>query len=240
MIGIQELLYDIDLKLNKIGTNEHQNIPIEDKIIALNDAQINVIKTKFSQNNIYKIGLDGFQKRYNDLEGLVVQESLTAKKVVDPIHSIYEIEFKDLKLGKYMLGIPGTEIAVCKKGACQSPVVIRIVKHGDVMTNINNTNTKPSFEYQETIGVISDKKILAYTDNTFNIIAISLNYIKYPIKVDVEGYIHFDGTNSINVDSELPYYLKEEIVDVAVRNLAMSSENQMAVQSSTIRLQNGE
>ena len=52
MINIEELLYDIDLKLNKIGSNEHQNFELENKIIALNDAHINVIKTKFSENKL--------------------------------------------------------------------------------------------------------------------------------------------------------------------------------------------
>ena len=74
MIDVQELLYDIDLKLNKVATNEHQNIPLEDKLIALNDAQINLIKTKFSENNVYKAGLDAFQKRYNDLEMLIEKD----------------------------------------------------------------------------------------------------------------------------------------------------------------------
>ena len=58
MIDVKELLYDIDLKLNKIGSNEHQGIELENKIIALNDAHINLIKLKFSENNVYKLGIE--------------------------------------------------------------------------------------------------------------------------------------------------------------------------------------
>lgn len=46
MIPVDSLLYKIDQKLNKLSTNEHQEIPVEDKILALNEAQIKLIKQK--------------------------------------------------------------------------------------------------------------------------------------------------------------------------------------------------
>jgi len=46
MIPVDSLLYKIDQKLNKLSTNEHQQINLEDKILALNEAQIKLIKQK--------------------------------------------------------------------------------------------------------------------------------------------------------------------------------------------------
>ena len=46
MIPVDSLLYKIDQKLNKLSTNEHQQIQLEDKILALNEAQIKLIKQK--------------------------------------------------------------------------------------------------------------------------------------------------------------------------------------------------
>ena len=46
MIPVDSLLYKIDQKLNKLSTNEHQQIPLEDKILSLNEAQIKLIKQK--------------------------------------------------------------------------------------------------------------------------------------------------------------------------------------------------
>jgi hypothetical protein len=46
MIQIDSLLYKIDQKINKLSTNEHQQIQLEDKILALNEAQIKLIKQK--------------------------------------------------------------------------------------------------------------------------------------------------------------------------------------------------
>ena len=73
MIPVDSLLYKIDQKLNKLSTNEHQQIPLEDKILALNEAQIKLIKQKVDgQSTISGLGLDAFKKRYEDLQSLVV------------------------------------------------------------------------------------------------------------------------------------------------------------------------
>lgn len=235
MIPIEELLYDIDLKLNKIGSNEHQGIELENKIIALNDAHINIVKTKFSENNIYKAGLDSFQKRYNDLEMLIEKDKfLPLTNDNSPLKS-WSCNL-DLLNPQYMLGIPGSEYIVADKGSCKSnPLVIEQAKHGDIQTVLKNTNTAPSFEYQVVPGTISGHRWQIFTDGSFTPKRLYLWYVRYPKKVDFEGYTHFNGAASTKINSELPYYLKEEIVDITVRNLALSTENQNAVQASTIR-----
>lgn len=239
MIDIKELLYDIDLKLNKIGSNEHQGIELENKIIALNDAHITLIKNKFSGNNLFKLGLDGNQKRYNDLENLIEKDKfLPMTEDHNPLKS-WSASL-DLLKPEYMLGIPGSEYILADKGDCKNhPVVVTLVRH-DINRTLTNSNTSPSFEYQETPGVISGHKWQVFTDGTFTPKKFHLWYIRYPIKVDFEGYVHFNGAPSKVVNSELPYYLKEELVEIAVRSLALSTENQNAVQASQIKLNTSE
>jgi hypothetical protein len=73
MIPVDSLLYKIDQKLNKLSTNEHQQINLEDKILALNEAQIKLIKQKVDGfSTVGGMGLDAFKKRYEDLQSLVV------------------------------------------------------------------------------------------------------------------------------------------------------------------------
>ena len=73
MIPVDSLLYKIDQKLNKLSTNEHQQINLEDKILALNEAQIKLIKQKVDgTSTISGLGLDEFKKRYEDLQSLVM------------------------------------------------------------------------------------------------------------------------------------------------------------------------
>ena len=72
MIPVDSLLYKIDQKLNKLSTNEHQEIPVEDKILALNEAQIKLIKQKVDGfSTVSGLGMDAFKKRYEDLQSLL-------------------------------------------------------------------------------------------------------------------------------------------------------------------------
>lgn len=240
MIPVEELLYDIDLRLNKVGSNEHQNIGLEDKLVALNDAHINIIKTKFSENNIYKAGLDSFQKRYNDLEVLIEKDKfLPITDDKSPLKS-WSANL-DLLKPEYMLGIPGSEYVLADKGSCKNhPLAITQIRHGDINKVLANSNTAPSFEYQDVPGTITGHKWQIFTDGTFTPKRLYLWYIRYPKKVDYEGYTHLDGKPSTTVNSEFPYFLKEEIVDIAVRSLALSTENQNAVQAAQIKIQTNE
>ena len=66
MIPVDSLLYKIDQKLNKLSTNIHQQINLEDKILALNEAQIKLIKQKVDGFSVISgMGLDAFKKRYD-------------------------------------------------------------------------------------------------------------------------------------------------------------------------------
>lgn len=237
MIPVDQLLYDIDLKLNKVATNDHQSIPLEDKIIALNEAQVQLIKQKLNPNNIYKLGYDAFKKRYDDLQILFTENEIT---LTDDNSKLNRFSGDISQMNpKYMFYVDGFILA--NKGSCLDiPLALILAKHADLITLMGNTNTSPNFEYQETLLTISGNRVEVYSDGTFTPTKLTIRYLRYPKKIDATGYIHFDGTDSIDQNCELPEYLKDEIVDLAVKELAMSTENHNAVQYSQDRINNNE
>jgi len=243
MIPVDSLLYKIDQKLNKLSTNEHQQIQLEDKILALNEAQIKLIKQKVDGfSTVSGLGLDSFKKRYEDLQSLVVNYA----------HQPLTLTLKNTQLNqwfaylheldpKYMFYIDSYVLA--DKGRCKNRKIWinkDLAKHGDLSLLLNNDHYKPSFEYQETFNFISSDEISIFTDGTFTPTKIYISYMRYPVYIDKEGYIKFDGTPSTNVDCELEAYLEVELLDLTVQNLAMYTENQSAVQSSIYRIQTNE
>jgi hypothetical protein len=50
--------------------------------------------------------------------------------------------------------------------------------------------------------------------------------LRYPKSIDSEGYIKINGTDSVNQDCELPYYAKSDILDLASKFAAQSTDNQ--------------
>ena len=243
MIPVDSLLYKIDQRLNKLSTNEHQQIQLEDKILALNEAQIKLIKQKVDGISIVSgMGLDAFKKRYEDLQSLVVtynNQPLTLK-IKNPQLNQWAAKTDALK-PKYMFYIDSYVLA--DKGKCKDRklwINRDLAKHGDLQYCLNNDHYKPSFEYQETFNFLSSDEISIFTDGTFTPTKIYISYMRYPQYIDKEGYIRLDGTPSIDQDCELALYLEDELLDLTVQNLAMYTENASAVQSAQYRIQTNE
>jgi len=243
MIPVDSLLYKIDQKLNKLSSNEHQQISLEDKILALNEAQIKLIKQKLDgQNTVSGLGLDAFKKRYEDLEKLI--ESYEDHKL--------QLSETNKELNKWTASLSGVSPAymfyvdsyiLASKGKCKDRRVKinpDLARHGDIQILLANDHTKPSFEYQETFNIISSDEISIFTDGTFIPSDLYLSYIRYPKYIDKTGYVKFDGTDSTDVDCELKNYLEDELVDLTVENLAMYTENASAASAAEYRIKTDE
>jgi hypothetical protein len=243
MIPVDSLLYKIDQKLNKLSTNIHQQINLEDKILALNEAQIKLIKQKVDGFSVVSgMGLDAFKKRYEDLQSLVITYN---HQPLDLTIKNAELNqwFADLHLlvPKYMFYLDAYVLA--DKGVCKDRKIWinrDLAKHGDLQFILNNTHYRPSFEYQETFNFLSTDEISIFTDGTFTPSKIYMSYMRYPVYINKQGYIMLDGQPSVDQDCELELYLEDELLDLTVQNLAMYTENAAAVQSAQFRIQTNE
>jgi hypothetical protein len=243
MIPVDSLLYKIDQKLNKLSTNEHQQINLEDKILALNEAQIKLIKQKVDGwSTVSGLGLDAFKKRYEDLQSLVItynsQPLTLALKNAELNQWFANLHTLD---PKYMFYIDSYVIA--DKGRCKDRKIWinrDLAKHGDLQFCLTNTHYRPSFEYQETFNSISSDEISVFTDGTFTPKQIYVSYMRYPVYINKTGYVMLDGQDSYDQNCELETYLEDELLDLTVQNLAMYTENQSAVQNAQFRIQTNE
>ncbi|NLR60690.1 hypothetical protein HGH93_21450 [Chitinophaga polysaccharea] len=234
MIQVEELLYDIDLRLNKVATSAHQHINLEDKLISLNDAQLILIKQKVAGLSS-RPGLDGSKKRYDDIENLVTTHCrLPVSFDTDSVLYSWSGSLESLP-AKYMFFVDAYFVAT--KGSCKDRILHGYrIKHADLQVVMNNSNTCPSFEYQEMPLTITADRLYGYTDGSYTISDAYISFVRYPVKIDMEGYIGFDGAPSITANCELNNFLKDELVDIAVQLLAMSTENVPATQFADVRL----
>lgn len=243
MIPVDSLLYKIDQKLNKLSTNVHQQIQLEDKILALNEAQIKLIKQKVDGISIVSgLGMDAFKKRYEDLQSLVLPYN----------HQPLELELTDSALNQWTASLTSLNpdymfyvdsYVLADKGRCKNRKIWinrDLAKHGDLQFILNNEHYKPSFEYQETFNFLSSDEISIFTDGTFTPKTIQIMYMRYPKYINKVGYVMLNGQASVNQDCELETYLEDELLDLTVQNLAMYTENQSAIQSAAYRIQTNE
>jgi len=242
MIPVRSLVYEMRMRLNKKVSNEYQDIPDMDLMVALNEAQNKLIKKKLGQNNNYSLGLDSFKKRYEDLQSLVVPFEQISVTKTQELFTSYSSDITKLQ---YDYFVPLNMYATCTKGKCKNRVIYigRIVRHADLTTLLNNSNFTPSFAYQETLAVISGNNVIVYAndpDGDFIVNNLYISYLRYPQKIDIAGYFDLQGNPSVDSDCELVDYLKDELLDIATRELAMDTENTPVIQYSEIRNKNNE
>lgn len=223
MISVEELVYEFKLALNKVTRQDNVDVPIEDIIIYLNKAQMSWIKTKINPNNVYRSGFEAIRKRIDDVQILKVGDiELKPVKTNDLLRKGYSCSLSDAK--DYMFYI--SSYSVANKNKCEVILTNDLVKSGDLTTKYLDVNHSPSFEWRTTLATLGDDSLTVYTDGSFQIDKVFINYLRYPQKIDIQGYTKFDGTLSTDSDCELPEYAKDGIVDLAVKFAAQASDNQ--------------
>ena len=223
MIPVQELIYEFKLSLNKMDRQDNVQVPLEDILVFLNQAQISWVKSKVGDNNVSKEGYEGTRKRIDDLQMLKVDDvSLPLMKTTDVLYKGYKADLNSLP--NYMLYIMSHVGA--RKEDCRAGLTVDLIRHNDLSSLYFDANFQPSFEWRSTFATIGQDYVTVYTDETFEIENLYLTYLRYPKPIDSEGYINLDGEDSVNSDCELPYYAKGDILDLAVKFAAQSVDNQ--------------
>lgn len=233
MIPVEELVYEFKLMINKVNRQDNVDIPVEDIVLYLNRAQLSWIETKINPNNIYKAGYEAFRKRIDDLQ--VLKETnvrLKSQKTNDARFIGYECPLTDA--ANYMLYL--SSYCMAKKSDCKETIGIDLIKQGELETMYYDSNFSPSFEWRSALATIGDDKLYVYTKDEFVVDSVFLTYLRYPNQIDIRGYFKLDDTESQDVNCELPYYAKSDIVDLAVKFAAQSNDNQIQAAFAESRL----
>jgi hypothetical protein len=237
MIDVKELLYELELNINKISSQDNGDIPLEDRILLIRRAELEWIKTKVNPNNVYKVGFEEIRKRIDDLQVLKVPDyKIRLKRSGSVRYVSYTGELSDAT--NYMFYVDA--YATAKTPQCEDTVGIDLIREGELSTKYYSSHHEPSFLWRTALSTISDNKVYVYSGGKFEPKFLYLTYLRYPVKTDIEGYTHFDGTLSVNQNSELPEYAKQDIVDLATKYASHSLENQLQAQLTQLRLNTNE
>ncbi len=236
MIKVDDIDYEFELKINKVSREDNQKIPLEHRLMFYNMAQMTWIKSKLNQNNIYKIGYEGFRKRIDDLQVLKINNYKLAAAKTDNLR--YKGYKSSIVISDYMFYVSSYASASYK--GCKDTIGVNLVKEGELETIYFDSNYTPSFKWRETLATIGDNKLYVYTDGKFTLSDVYLTYLRKPKEIDRVGYVKLDGTDSVDQDCELPEYAKNDIVDLAVKYAAQSTDNAFQVQMSKERETNNE
>lgn len=212
---IREMHYDFKQKLNKIDSEQNRNLKVPEIDWKLNEALEIFIKNIAEPRVTNHLGFETSQRTIDDIRTLVVNDLKLTPNIIDK--NTYYIELPE----NYMFYI-SSEVKIKREG-CQERSARTILRQHDDRFE-DSPYDKSSFEWKEVNIRFYEKGIKLFTDGTFNITEVNLNYIRK------HSYIHNaqdflptgqyklpSGELLINSkDCELPNHTHREIVDIAV------------------------
>jgi len=83
---IEEMHNEFDITLDKISSSSYQELEPWEKDFYLNEAQMRIIKQRYSGKNTYRKGFEENQKRIDDLKNLVISRFCKVTKVNDSVN----------------------------------------------------------------------------------------------------------------------------------------------------------
>lgn len=216
----QQAYKEFLLKINKNDTNTNVHISKANFVIYYNQqAQVYVRE---------KIISKGDNTEINDLDVLLVVDKPLILVDNKDLYTIFELpqDYFDIV----------SSYSIAKKDECSGRILYNWnMKPKNRNVLLANTNTKPSFEYEETYIQLSDFKLLVFTDN-FEIEKQFLTYYRIPRAIDLKGYQKLDGSQSIDIDPDMPDIQVNEILNRCAIEVIRSYENPEGFQLAKDRL----
>lgn len=222
-MNIKEMQYDIKFKLNKVDSEQYRNLRVPELDWVLNEACEIFIKSIAEPRVPNYLGFETSQRTIDDIRTIVVNDKILTPTEID--NKTYSATLPQ----DYMFFISAN--VVIQKPGCSERIARAIVRqHDDVFETSPFDDS--SFEWKEVNIRFYEDGIKVFTDGTFKVLEVKLNYIRK------HAYIHnaqdFLPTGSYKLPSgvvltgiqncELPEQTHREIVDIAVLILTNNLE----------------
>lgn len=208
-----EIVYKYKLEVNKLDSQDFVDLPLPTILSIINKGFLLGVNAIYGVDNILRQGIESTQLRIDDLQDLIIKD--------------YEEAYAPLTNNVFISTLPDNYLhllrswSLADKGICKDRKLKNIEYSNDELNEIlisKDPNRYPSFEWQELPINISQNKIWAYVGEAgFTPTKSYSTYLKYPTKIDLAGYEHFDGSPSTNVDSELEDYVIEQFITLIAR-----------------------
>lgn len=218
----------IKQRLNKLASNDYDNIECWQVVEAFNKAQYDWCRRNLHGINTLQEGAEQSIRRIDDLQILLTNSSMALYN-----KQVY-FETSDLPTDYFQWN----RVTVFGKNDCceNKRFVTYLAEKTNVDELLRDKNKKPNFEWGETFCTLSDNKIQIYTNGEFEISKAVLSYYRFPTRIQINGCTDPYLSNptptgagvvvsTANVDCEFKDDLVEILIDEAVKILAGDIES---------------
>lgn len=208
---------------------------------------------KNSTNNNIAVPIGVFVTLWNEQKRQWLDEKVKGKEDSNYIDDLEELLEVDVKLNsvktfsnKDDFSLPSNffrrvaSYSIADKGDCKGKRITNwFAKPKDLEVLLLNSNYDPNFEWEESLAVLNKGKLSVYKKD-FKIKNTYLTYYREPVDLDIEGWIHIDGTPSKDVMVDLDDLNIEEITNRTVVDVVSNYESGEQAQMAAARVQRNE
>lgn len=207
-------------RLNKLASNDYDNIECWQIVEAFNKAQVQWVRRQLVGINILKQGDEQSKRKIDDLQPLLnvadmAYSNMPGYVISETLPADY-MEFKRVD-------------AYGSNDCCPDPrrFVVYLAEEANAAILLRDENKKPSFDWAETFCTLAGNKIKIYTNDDFTVTDAKLMYYREPIKIQIQGCVNpYTGTvSTTDVECEFKEDVTETIIDDAVQILAGDIES---------------
>lgn len=226
------ILIKIRQRLNKLASNDYDNIVDWQIVEAFNKAQVEWCRRNLHGINIKQEGDEQSTRRIDDLQVLLISSPIDSFKK----DKYYESDVPTNYLQWKRLS------ASAKSECCPKPrpMVIYLAEEANVDLLLRDKVRQPSFDWAETFATLENNRIQLYTNNEFELVNVNLTYYRQPQKIQILNTVDpYTGTvSTADVESELKDDLIEVILDETAKILAGDIESFNQMQRTTQAVEN--
>jgi hypothetical protein len=204
----------IKQRLNKLASNDYDNIECWQIVEAFNKAQLDWCRRQIHGNNMFQEGDEQSKMRIDDLQRLLLTANLAGVEsdnvfVSSPLPDNY-LAFK--------------RISTLAKDECCPPrdMTVYLVEEANIDLILRDPLKRPDFAWGETIATLIGNRVHLFSSDEFSIVRPTLTYYRKPVNIQIVGCQDpYSGQISgAEVSSEFKDDIVEILIDEAVSILA--------------------
>lgn len=218
---VAEVYYITKDKLNKLVSNNQQDIPFHIFVQNFNEQQLHWV------SNCYKLA-EKDSSEISKIQQLLVPH----KELINPSNKGFYYEF-DFPSNYFKYSSSLSEI-----DACPNILENHLKEQHNIGALLKNPDWSPSLKFEETLITISNNKFQVYSPENTKINKLVLSYYRTPIRINMkDGFEDFDGNITKDVDPEWINDNLEEIIDLTAKQIASNYADLVAVQAQSNHIQ---
>jgi len=201
----------IQQRLNKLASQDYDNIECWQIIEAFNKAQIEWCRRQIMGRNQDRAGAEQTVRKVDDVQNLLTTVNLNFTKA----DGFYQtVPLPENYLEYHRVDIKAT------KDCCNDPknIIVYLAEEQNSSVLIRDELRKPNFEWGETFCTVINNTIKVYTNNDFDITGISLLYYRQPVKIKILDC--GDPYTGVISQTDVPCEFRDDIAEILVDSAA--------------------